>query len=59
MKKKSKYPLTGFSKITYEELLGIIKILKLFSSLSKQDQSAVNLMMDGLKFRSENKKGSK
>lgn len=47
----NKYPLSGFSKISYEEFLGILHILNLYSSLDEDQKNMVNLMMDGLKFR--------
>lgn len=50
-KRINKYPLTGFNKISYEELLGILEMLKLFSSLKEEEKEMIMLMMDGLKFR--------
>lgn len=45
------YPLTGFSKISWEELMGIIEMLKLFSSLDDTGKEAITLMIDGMKYR--------
>jgi len=56
---KKDYPLTGFGKITYEELCGIIETLKLFSSLSEKDKETILLLMDGLKYRANKKEGKK
>ena len=49
--RKNNYPLTGFSKISWEELMGIFEMLKLFGSLDGQLKEAIMLMIDGLKFR--------
>lgn len=51
----NKYPLTGFSKIEYEEFLGILHMLSLYSSLTKEQRHIIDLIMDGMKYR-ENKK---
>lgn len=48
--------LSGFSKISFEELKGVVGMLKLFGSLPPQSQESVMLIMDGLKYRAENKK---
>lgn len=51
----NKYPLSGFSKISFEEFLGILHILKLYGSLDDDQKEIINLLMDGLKFRNNNK----
>lgn len=53
MKPVNKYPVTGFGKISYEELLGMLELLKTFSSLSSEDKELILLMMDGMKYRSK------
>lgn len=45
------YPLSGFSKISYDEFKGIFHILSLYSSLTEEEKRMVSLCMDGLKFR--------
>ena len=54
-KRINNYPLTGFSKITYEEFLGIAEMLKLFSSLCENEKEIILLIMDGMKFRQTSK----
>lgn len=51
----NKYPLSGFSKISYEEFLGIFHILSLYSSLTEEQRDMIDLVIDGMKFR-ENQK---
>ena len=54
-KRINNYPLTGFSKITYEEFLGIAEMLKLFSSLGEKEKEVILLVMDGMKYREASK----
>ena len=49
MSNKSKYPLTGFSKISYDELLGIIDMLNTFKELGDMEKDLILLAMAGMK----------
>jgi hypothetical protein len=51
MEQSKKYPLTGFSKISFEEFMGILSVLRVFGELSKEKQEQIMLMMDGMKYR--------
>jgi hypothetical protein len=51
MSDKKKYPLTGFSKITWEELLGIMDMLNSFKTLGETEKELILLAMQGMKAR--------
>lgn len=55
--KSTKYPLTGFGKISWEEFLGIMDMLELFRGLDKENKNLILYVMDGMKYREL--KGSK
>ena len=52
----SKYPLTGFSKISWEEFCGMLEILQLYKSLGSEQKDIIDLMMLGMQKREEVKR---
>jgi hypothetical protein len=49
----SKYPLTGFSKISWEEFCGMLEMLQLYKSLGNEQKEIIDLMMLGMQKREE------
>ena len=45
------FPLSGFNKITYQEFMGIVQVLNIYSSLGENEKEIVMLVMDGMKYR--------
>lgn len=48
-------PLTGFSKISYQEFLGIFEVIKTYESLNSEEREMIDLIMIGMKTREETK----
>jgi hypothetical protein len=51
----NKYPLSGFSKISWEEFCGMLHVLQLYNRLGNEQKEIIDLMMLGMQKREEMK----